>query len=188
VTRALLEACRRRGVEVRENARVTAIAPDGLSVETAAGRIDTDGVLIAAGAWSSDLYPGLPPTRPVRGHLVSYDIVPGAIPSIVRHGGTYILQRSSGLTIAGSSIEEVGFDRSIDRKTIADITKRAGDLAPELRGIEPAERWNGFRPAVAGDRPVIGQIPGTAIYTAFGHYRNGILLAPETARLIAGLV
>ena len=76
---------------------------------------------------------------------------------------------------------------SIARSTkaiVSDIHARASRLLPALAAMEPAERWNGFRPGIEGGIPAIGRIEGTAIWTAFGHYRNGILLAPETARRI----
>jgi glycine oxidase len=185
VTRALLAACRTRGVGVRANEPVIRIAEDGRAVETSVGRYQSDGVLIAAGAWSGDLFPGLPRTRPVRGHLVSFRLPPGLLPSIIRHHGTYVMQRTSGLVIAGSSTENVGFERALDEAVIADIIRRAEALVPELRGRQPVDRWNGFRPGIDAEGPKIGQIAGTAVYTAFGHYRNGILLAPETARIIS---
>jgi glycine oxidase len=172
ITRALLTACRKRGVQVREHEPIQRIPRD-------------ERVLIAAGAWSSALYPGLPGTMPVRGHLIAWHKPPGLLPHILRHGHTYLLQRTSGLLIAGSTTEHVGFDRTLDESAIADIHTRASRLLPELANHPPDERWNGFRPGIEGAEPVIGRIPGTSIWTAFGHYRNGILLAPETARLIA---
>jgi glycine oxidase len=78
----------------------------------------------------------------------------------------------------------VGFDRSIDETIVADIHARASRLLPALAAIHPTERWTGFRPGIEGGIPAIGRIEGTSIWTAFGHYRNGILLAPETARII----
>jgi glycine oxidase len=104
---------------------------------------------------------------------------------ILREGHTYLLQRSSGVLIAGSTTEEAGFDRTIDPAAIADIHARAARLLPQIANDPPDEVWNGFRPAIDADAPMIGRLPGVRIWTAFGHYRNGILLAPETARLIA---
>jgi glycine oxidase len=188
VARALIAACRARGVELHEHERVVGIAVDGRAVETARGRYECGAVLIAAGAWSSRLYPGLPETRPVRGHLIAYRMQSGTLDCMVRNNGTYVMQRSSGLLIAGSSTEDAGFERGLDEAVIADITRRACDLVPELRGHSPVERWNGLRPGITGEGPALGRIPGTAVYTAFGHYRNGILLAPETARMVAETV
>jgi glycine oxidase len=114
-------------------------------------------------------------------------MTPGFLGPIMRHGDTYILQRSSGLLIAGSSTEDVGFDRTLDEDVIADIRRRSELLLPELRNMTPVERWNGLRPGIASEGPMIGRIAGTAVFTAFGHYRNGILLAPETGRIMVEL-
>jgi glycine oxidase len=189
VTAALRTACLRLGVTVREHEPVLEVAPDGSAVRTARETIsDADGVLIAAGAWSSSLCSALPRTIPVRGHLLSWNLPPRTLPSIVRHGHTYLLQRRNGTLIAGSSAEDVGFDRTINDAIAADIRDRAARLLPELATIEPSARWIGFRPAIAAANgvacsPLIGRI-GPKLWAAVGHYRNGILLAPETARLV----
>ncbi len=184
---ALLAGCRARGVEIREDEPVREIDRLGRWVRTDTGTHKGDGVLIAAGAWSSGLYDGVPATRPVRGHLISYRLQPGAIGSIVRNGGTYILQRSSGVVIAGSSTEDAGFEQGLDESVVADIERRVAALIPELGELAPVARWNGLRPAIEGEGPEIGRVPGTSVFTAFGHYRNGILLTPETGRLVAEL-
>lgn len=185
LTRALRVACLRAGVSIHENEPVMQLMPDGSGVITASGNYAGDGVLIAAGAWSSGLRPGLPATIPVRGHLISYETGYRFLDPILRHQRTYLLQRRSGTIVAGTSTEYVGFDRTIDEAVVSDIHRRASRLLPELSAFTPAERWNGFRPGVEGECPVVGRIEGTSIWTAFGHYRNGILLAPETARTIA---
>jgi glycine oxidase len=113
---------------------------------------------------------------------------PGFLDSIVRHNGTYLVQRSSGLLIAGTSTEEAGFERELDEAVIADIERRAGELVPELRSAEVTERWNGFRPGIEGEGPMIARVGDGSVFAAIGHYRNGILLAPETARMVADLV
>jgi glycine oxidase len=186
VTDALRITCLRQGVLIREHEPVTAILPDGSGITTTQGEYRDDGVLIAAGAWSSQLSlnVNLPATTPVRGHLIAYHSGRPLLGSILRHHHTYLLQRSGGALIAGSSTEYVGFDRAIDDRVVNEIHTRACQLLPELRDLTPAERWNGFRPGIEGGNPVVGKIEGKAIWTAFGHYRNGILLAPETARMI----
>jgi glycine oxidase len=185
VTKALLAACRRRGVRIHEGEAVVRISTSGHGVRTTRGEYRDDGAVIAAGAWSSDLFPRLPRTSPVRGHLIGYRLAPGTLDPIIRQRETYLLQRRSGLLIAGSSIEHVGFNRSIDTGITEDIHRRAASLLPALAELRPDEQWNGLRPGIAAAGPVIGRIAGTAVWTAFGHYRHGILLAPETARLIA---
>ncbi len=190
VNAALRRACERMGCVVRASEPVEEIAPDGTSVRTARETLfDDDGVLIAAGAWSSSLCAALPPTKPVRGHLAAWSLKPGTLPSIVRRGHTYLLQRSGGTLIAGSSTEDAGFNREIDGAVVADIRERAAKLLPALAGVAPDQCWNGFRPAIdsANAAPIIGKI-GERLWAAVGHYRNGILLAPETAKMIAASI
>lgn len=168
VVRALRVICERQGVSLHENTPVTKI--EGPAV-------------LAAGAWSSLIETPMPirASFPVRGHLVSYRMEPGSLPHILRSGHTYILQRKSGLTIAGSETERVGFDRTLRPEIVADIDARARAIVPELP--PPHESWLGFRPATESLDPEIGMLPGTNIFLAYGHYRNGILLAPMTAKL-----
>jgi glycine oxidase len=183
---ALRKACLDNAVSIHEQEPVVEILPDGSGVRTVRASYRDDGVLISAGAWSSELAPflRLPEATPVRGHLVAYPAGTGAIGTILRHRNTYLLQRRTGCIIAGSSTERVGFDRTIDESIVRDIHARASRLLPALAAMEPTERWNGFRPGIDGGIPVVGRIEGTRIWTAFGHYRNGILLAPDTARRI----
>jgi glycine oxidase len=169
VLRALRIASERRGVALREHEPIRRV--EGPTI-------------IAAGAWSSAIETPvtIPNAFPIRGHLVSYRMPAGSQGPILRSGPTYVLQRASGLTIAGSSTERVGFDRTVDPSIVEDIDRRAKQLLPELG--EPFETWVGFRPATDSLEPEIGRIPGTELWLAYGHYRNGILLAPVTANLI----
>ena len=186
VTRALIAACRKRGVEIREHEPVNLVGHDGRSVRTSEKTYEDEGVIIASGAWHISLA-GMPEPTPVRGHLVAWRLAPGVLKPILREGHTYVMQRSSGLLIAGSTTERVGFDRGIDAEAVADIVARARRLFPQIPDEPPAEVWNGFRPW-CGEMPVIGRVAGTCALAAFGHYRNGILMAPETARMIAETV
>jgi glycine oxidase len=179
---ALRAVCARYQIEIREHEPVTELLPNGL--RTARADYPADRIVIAAGAWSSALLPGLPRSYPVRGHLVSFDLAPGLLPTIVRDGHTYLLQRENGTVIAGSSMETAGFDRAIQHSIVEDIRTRAAQLIPELAGLEPASCWTGLRPATDCG-PVIRRIEGTNTWAAYGHFRNGILLAPYTALTLA---
>src|SRR5207253_2954762 len=95
------------------------------------------------------------------------------------------LQRSSGLTIAGTSMETVGFDRNIDWTTVCDIAERAAALLPQLRHAGEPQAWIGFRPRADAHQPQIRQFEDTRLWPAYGHFRNGILLAPATAERVA---
>jgi glycine oxidase len=188
VKSALRTVCLQAGVAIRKNEPVSEILPAGRGVRTTQGTYADDSTLLAAGAWSSPLWPGLPASIPIRGHLIAYAAPAALLGPILRHRQTYLLQRTSGLLIAGTSTEHVGFNRELDGEAIDDIRRRASGLLPELGALQPVERWNGFRPGIEGDLPLIGRVDGTSLWTAYGHYRNGILLAPETARRIADLV
>ncbi len=189
LTRALRVACQRRGVNLLENEPITKISADG-RVWTANGVNAGSVTLVAAGAWSSALLTDLPGPRPevipVRGHLISWPLRAGLLGPILRHGSTYMVQRRSGVLLAGTTREYVGFDRTLDETALAEIQARAEELLPLLAGQAPTERWNGFRPFVEGELPWISQLGRSCVWAAYGHYRNGILLAPETIQRVAG--
>ncbi len=149
--------------------------------------------MLAAGAWSGQVPVlgddgplAIPATFPVRGHLLGYALQPGSLSPILRQGHTYVVQRSSGFTIAGTSTEQVGFNRELDPRIVDDIRARACELIPELRSALEPTAWLGFRPATEDFAPVIGRLGDTRLWLAYGHYRNGILLAPATAARVAG--
>jgi len=180
---ALLAVCRQRGIAIREHEPVTGIVANGCGLRTARGEYVSDRVLIAAGAWSSLLSAGLPRSYPVRGHLLSFEMEPGFLPTIVRDEHTYVFQRETGGVIAGSSMEDAGFDRTVDAVIADAIHKRAARLVPELADVKPSNCWNGLRPATDVG-PVLGRFGDTNIWTAYGHFRNGILLTPDAAQTI----
>ena len=193
VTLALLGACRLRGVKVEENLPVAAIraVPGSVAVETSAGGIAARSAIVAAGAWSGSIpftaagvARKLPGSFPVKGHLLGYHLDPGSCPTILRQGHTYILQRSSGFTICGSSMETVGFDRRVDPEIVRGIARRGEELLPMLRDARSPEAWIGFRPRADAHQPQIGRFPDSNLWLAYGHFRNGILLAPATAERV----
>lgn len=150
-------------------------------------------VVVAAGAWSSGLritHNGellrLPEAVPVKGHLIGFQMRQGVLGPFLRKGHTYVLQRADGLVIAGTTEEHVGFDTSVQLAACEDIHRRAAELLPELTALDPVRRWIGFRPGPEmEDGPILRRVEGTNVWLAYGHYRNGILLTPVTARWIA---
>jgi len=175
--RSLRCACESRKVRIRRE-HVTAVEPR-----------DYTAVVIAAGAWSGQVQVKdvtLPAVVPIKGHLIGFQLEPGALGPTRRHGETYVLQRSSGFLIAGSNEQDVGFDTGIDAAICAEIHRRAAQLFQPLGHATPVKRWIGFRPRlVGGDGPQIGRVEGTHVWLAYGHYRNGILLTPVTAQQVA---
>jgi glycine oxidase len=173
---ALRMAAQRAGVKFREHSPIRQLAANDPYEVT----------VLAAGAWSSgiDSPVRIPETKPVRGHLVAFDEYTGLCDSIVRHDHTYLLRRAGNVIVAGSSTEDAGFERTVDGSIAADIARRAGDLIPALAGSNYVA-WNGLRPA-SDSGPVMQRVEGSNLWLAYGHYRNGILLAPYTAETIAG--
>ena len=193
IMRALTIACRAAGVEIREGWRTTAIhvSQGSVLVESSAERLQAATAVLAAGAWSTSIaisgasLPSLPAAFPVKGILTSYQLEPGALGPILRRGHTYLLQRSTGVMIGGTTSEQVGFNRSVDQAAMDDITARVGELLPWIRRHQPAGAWAGFRPAADSTGPLIHRAGDTGLWLAYGHYRNGILLAPVTAQMVS---
>jgi glycine oxidase len=191
VVGALKTACLRRGVTLREGQTVERVDVERESVviETT-GRHVFEAAVIAAGAWSSGLtVAGVPPlneVEPVKGHILGYRQPPQTCPSIIRHGDAYLLQRKSGLLLAGASMEHAGFDRDIQSAIVASLAEKAGSVLPCLAGNPPGETWIGFRPA--SEEIQMGAWHSNRLFVAYGHFRNGILLAPLTAGRIGAAI
>jgi glycine oxidase len=194
IMRALRTASSTAGVEIREGWRAARIKLSAGSVQIENDRGDVlyaAAAVLAAGAWSSEIavsgitIPPFPRAFPVKGHLIGYDCSPRTLGPILRRGHTYLLQRSNGFTIAGTSSEQVGFNRSIDAEIVSGITARVCELLPALAGQRPVAVWAGFRPAADSAGPVIQRVGDSRLWLAYGHYRNGILLAPVTAERVS---
>jgi glycine oxidase len=180
VVAAAREASTRRGGRFIENAPVSTVTEG--SVTAGGETISAGWVVLAAGAWSSRLLPEAPATFPVKGHLIGYWMEPGAIGPIYRNGHHYVLQRRSGYVIAGSTTEHAGFNRDLDPQAVKDLHIETRRVFPDLPEW-PVDFWIGFRPGAHGD-PVVHQHEDRKIWLAYGHYRNGILNAPMTARIL----
>jgi glycine oxidase len=98
----------------------------------------------------------------------------------------YLVPRSDGRILVGATVEDAGFAKEVTSDAIASLKAAAIEIAPSLAHRDIAESWSGLRPFVEGELPVIGRVPDVEnAFVATGHYRNGILLAPITANMIA---
>ena len=192
MTAALNIACGRSGVILKERCAVVnvGISESGALVQTQQDRYLFAAAVIAAGAWSSSMpvtgVPPIPQVEPIKGHLIGYHQPEQTCNTIVRHGPMYFLQRANGLMIAGASVERAGFDREIKPGVVADLVAKAGFVFPHLAETTPSQTWTGLRPG--SDRLQLGPWHSPYLYLAYGHYRNGILLAPVTAERIADAI
>lgn len=142
IVSALRIACPKRGVGTIENHHIAEIESQRYRA-----------VVIAAGAWSDQirvLHRGkavrLPPVRPIKGHLIGFQLPLGSLGAMLRRGHSYVLQRSNGFSVAGSNEEDIGFDREINPHVCEEIHHHAAELFAPLADAKPCARWIGLRP------------------------------------------
>lgn len=189
---ALLLSLERRGVRVMRGVTATGVLRDGDTVTglaTDAGPLTAGVTVLAPGAWAGRLA-GLThdlPVRPVKGQLVELEL--DRLPRrVLQAGGIYLVpRRAEGRLLVGATLEEAGFDVSATAGAVARLLADGMALWPALaRGRITAVR-TGLRPATPDGLPVLGTMaPGLIV--AAGHFRKGILLAPGTAEIVAGLI
>jgi glycine oxidase len=194
LTRAYAVAAVRLGVELRGGAAVRRIRCErgrATAVELRDETISAGAVVNAAGAWAEDLAPAPAALRvhPVRGQMVSLHVPSPPFRRAIYSRGVYVVPRRDGRVLAGSTYEEAGFDKRVTGAGLTGILARALHLAPGLADASFGECWAGLRPGTPDRLPILGPDgERRGLYYACGHYRNGILLAPATARALADLV
>ncbi len=189
---ALVEAARRAGVELRQ-AEVKALKVQGgaaAGLELDSGALAADWVVNAMGAWSTRVEGfGLAAdtVRPIRGQIV--EVASAKQPGFTTGSRLgYVLPRLDGRVIAGSTKEDVGFAKAVTAGGTRSILSGALEVLPGLADAPLTHSWSGLRPLSKDELPLIGPGGIDRVIWATGHYRNGILLAPITARLVAQVV
>jgi glycine oxidase len=190
LTLAYAQAAVTAGAELKTGCNVSRLVVEGGRARALVAdgeRFDGDAVLLAAGAWTGELMAGLgAPLRiePRRGQMIALAHVPAVVTHCV-HGEAYLVPRPSGELLIGATVERAGFQRAVTADGIAGLLRSAIELVPALRELPIARTWCGFRPWAPDSLPVLGPWPGVdGLFVATGHFRNGILLAPITARLM----
>jgi glycine oxidase len=190
---AVLAACRNQGVNIFSGHGVQRVREQRSSVtgvETDTGYIAAKIVVVATGCFSS-LAPSLQrwaPTTPVRGQMMALRHPGRAMERVLRSDQGYVVPRSPRLVAAGSTLEHAGFAKEVTTEGLRHILEASIELASGLVSAQVVDTWAGLRPDTPDHLPVIGATEITGLIFATGHYRNGILLAPITARLIRELV
>jgi len=161
-------------------------------VETPNGTFDAPIVVVAAGAWSSLINsPSLTPfdIEPVRGQMLCFEAHPQIARHVIYSSRGYLVPRRDGRVLAGSTVEHVGFDKSITDEGSKSIRSMALEIAPGIAVLPMIDSWAGVRPRAKDGLPVLGLSAGVAgLFYATGHYRNGILLAPITGKVLADAI
>jgi glycine oxidase len=198
---AVLQAVKNRGVDVAAGAEVTEIiveAHKARGVRTARTEYRGNAVVNCAGAWAAHIKaPQAAPTRPAKGHMlavVGQDALTHTgekmlLTHVVRDPATvYLVPRSDGRIVIGSTLEPAGFDKRVLPHTIQRLHQQAANLVPEIGQARMLEGWTGLRPATPDNLPIIGTTATPGYFVCTGHYRDGILLAPITAQVMAQVV
>jgi glycine oxidase len=192
LTAAALKAARHRGVDVASGSAVVAVdmaAERAIGVTTDKTSYRSAKVVNCAGAWAGQIAPYPIPTRPVKGQMICF-----AMPSrellthVVRSPEIYLIPRSDGRLLAGATLEEAGFDKRTVPDTILALRNAAMAMVPALKEARVLEDWAGLRPGTPDNLPILGATPIPGYFVATGHFRDGILLAPVTARAMAQLM
>ncbi len=201
---AVLAAATQRGAEIRANCPVDALLYEGQvcnGVRAAGQKISAKQVLVAAGSFCGTIAGSTvagadatreighqlrqyAPVHPVRGQMLALRSKTVQLKRVLRSEYGYLVPRRDGRIIAGSTLEDAGFVKQVTPQGVRQILDAALELAPALSDAKIVEDWSGLRPGTPDHLPIIGPTDIAGLWLATGHYRNGILLAPATARIV----
>ena len=199
---ALIEAYRNANGILHENTPVDKIEivngkAEGIWV---AGNLEkADVIVLAAGCWSGDI-DGLPkaaqpPVRPVKGQMLALQMEEGIVlqkviraPRAKYPTDVYLVPKDDGRLIIGATNEEMNFDTRLTAGGLFELLRGTWEAVPGIYDLPVLETWTGLRPGSRDNAPILGETSIDNLIMATGHYRNGILLTPVTARAIASLI
>jgi glycine oxidase len=207
VIAALVKAAHHRGIDTsagEEASQVECSSLGATGIITTKTRFPAAAVVNCAGAWAGQI-PGTsmaPPVRPVKGQML--DVIPASrltaqasgrrvsthplLRHVVRAPYVYLVPRSDGRVVIGSTVEEAGFDKRVVPEVIQGLHQRAANICPELGEARIHENWTGLRPCTPDNLPILGATSLPGYFVATGHFRDGILLAPVTANVMTAMI
>jgi len=188
---AAIKAARHRGVDFSSGDSVTSVDAVGGRVDgvtTVRTRFSASVVVNCSGAWASQFGEHSLPTRPVKGQMLAVVAVKNLVRHVIRAPEAYIIPRSDGRIVIGATLEEAGYDKRTDVETIQRLLRGAISLVPKLAEARILEDWAGLRPGSPDNLPILGATQTPGYFAATGHYRDGILLAPITAHVMAQMI
>jgi len=187
---AALKAARHREVDISSGTAVTSLLrSDGQAAGVTTDRTSYHAPVVVncAGAWAGQISEHHFPTRPVKGQMLC--VVGGPqLTHVLRAPSVYLVPRSDGRVLIGATVEEAGYDKRTDADTIQRMHRAAVALVPTLERARLLEAWAGLRPGTSDDLPIMGATGTPGYFVAAGHFRDGILLAPVTAYVMAQMV
>ena len=193
LTAAAIAAARHRGIEFSSGDPVLSVEVAGgkaCGVRTSKTQFSAGMVVNCAGAWAGQIGPHLLPTRPIKGQMLCVampekELVRHVVRTVGQTPDVYLIPRSDGRMLIGATAEEAGFDKQTVPETIQKLRQAALDLVPKLADARILEAWAGLRPGTPDGLPILGATPTPGYFVATGHFRDGILLAPVTAKVMA---
>jgi glycine oxidase len=193
LVKVMPKAARAAGIALLEDAEVIAVCERGslVEIETGAGAWSAEKLIHCTGAWASGLT-GIP-VSPRKGQMVVIEEPgeekrgPDRLDVVLRTPEVYLVPRGDGRIAIGATVEDAGFDKQVEPAAIASLLDAAAALWPQVRTAQVVDSWAGLRPATPDELPVIDSC-GRNIWMAAGHFRNGILLAPGTARVLRQII
>lgn len=182
---AVCAAVRQTGISLREQTAMRSYrsGKNGVEVYTGQEALSCGQFLDCTGAWSAAS------VRPAKGQMLRLH-APGALAAgtlgnmVVRTPQIYLVPRLDGSVVVGATLEDVGFDKTLHEADLDRLHQQAAALVPALQSAPRLESWAGLRPATVDQLPLLGST-GERTWIAAGHFRNGVLLAPGTAHLMA---
>jgi glycine oxidase len=189
---AALKAAKHREVDISSGTAVTAVLlAEGqvAGVMTDRTRYSAPCVVNCAGAWSGSFSLHRFPTRPVKGQMLAVACAErNVLRHVIRAPEVYLVPRSDGRILIGSTLEEAGYDKRTDADTIRRLHEAALRMVPALEKARILEAWAGLRPGTPDDLPILGMTSTPGYFVATGHFRDGILLTPITAHVMAQVI
>ncbi|HUA16690.1 MAG TPA: glycine oxidase ThiO [Verrucomicrobiae bacterium] len=192
LTAAVFKTAKNRGVDFSSGDEVTAVHVSNgraTGVTTTKTVFASAKIVNCAGAWAGEISPYPFPTRPVKGQMLCLIMQPRElVRHVIRSPQAYLIPRSDGRLLVGATVEEAGFDKRTDPATIKKFHRAAIELFPKLSDARILEDWAGLRPGTPDNLPILGPTDVPGYYVATGHFRDGILLAPITAEILADVI
>jgi glycine oxidase len=192
--KALKASFELHSIPYHENCAVEELIIDNnkvAGVRTKRQRYSADKVIIASGAWSAqfNVTRASVNVSPVKGQMIMYKGKPGMVNRIILSEGHYIIPRKDGRILAGSTLEKMGFDKTISSSAFDELNQAAVELVPMLEDLQVEKQWAGLRPGTEKGVPYICQhddIEGLFVHA--GHFRNGIVLGLGSVDLMADII
>lgn len=159
----------------------------GVVVRTSRKLVSAHMFVNCCGAWAGEPERGLGqlPVAPVKGQMANLRCQPERLRCVVRAPGIYLVPRGDGRVTIGATIEHVGFDETVQEPSVRRMAEAALSLLPEAQAPATMDMWAGLRPGTPDGLPILGSAEAEHCWHATGHYRDGILLAPVTAHVMA---